>query len=378
MLTLYRRILDLPFDRIMGDKQSKTPAILYADLMSPSFRQFHKTISQTAKSGKTSYRLRYRPSLSIPGFPLAVSGYGIALDLKRTDYIVIDDRKADESDDTNNDASTAKLTDEDVADLKPLSSKELLRLDMKASSFIMESANPFDTLLKLTQDFPKHSAAMSTHEVSELFRKEHLANREIFLPSGYNVIWVNGLQVLARDFDAYAMLEHLRRERKLINSAGELGLSGKEAVRLLSHSSISEAASTQEPQRYDWRDELEGGRVIIWMNDIENDRRYAEWPTQVRAVSRNLSQCMDNTNDQSCCNEHTLDNYLRFAKRFTILFSQSTLPTTRTWRWSLKACKASCRGRSQFDLVLYPRYLVLHPWIRPFITCSTPTVLVLP
>ncbi|KAI4761782.1 UDP-glucose,glycoprotein glucosyltransferase [Aureobasidium sp. EXF-3400] len=278
------RILNLPFDRIMGDKQSKTPAILYADIMSPSFRPFHKTISQSAKSGKTSYRLRYRPSLSTPGFPLAVSGYGIALDLKRTDYIVIDDRKADESDDTNNDASTAKLTDEDVADLKPLSSKELLRLDMKASSFIMESANPFDTLLKLTQDFPKHSAAMSTHEVSELFRKEHLANREIFLPSGYNVIWVNGLQVLARDFDAYAMLEHLRRERKLINSAGELGLSGKEAVQLLSHSSISEAASTQEPQRYDWRDELEGGKVIIWMNDIENDRRYAEWPTQVRAL----------------------------------------------------------------------------------------------
>lgn len=341
MLTFYRRILDLPFDRIMGDKQSKTPAILYADLMSPSFRQFHKTVSQTASAGKTSYRVRYRPSLSIPGFPLAVSGYGIALDLKRTDYIVIDDRKADDSDDTSSDASSAKLADEDVADLKPLSSKELLRLDMKASSFIMESADPFDTLLKLTQDFPKHSAAMSTHEVSEAFRKEHLANREVFLPSGYNVMWVNGLQILARDFDAYAMLEHLRRERKLTNSAGELGLSGKEAVRLLSHSSISEAASDQEPQRYDWRDELEGGRVIIWMNDIENDRRYAEFPTQVRAVSRELSHYVSIANDRSCCNEHTLDNYLQSAKISTILSSQLTSPTTKTWRWLLKACKAS-------------------------------------
>ncbi|KAI4717538.1 UDP-glucose,glycoprotein glucosyltransferase [Aureobasidium sp. EXF-10727] len=278
------RILDLPFDRIMGDKQSKTPAVLYADLMSPSFRQFHKTVSLTAKSGKTSYRARYRPSLSAPGFPLAVSGYGIALDLKRTDYIVIDDRKADDSDDTDNNASSAELTDEDVTDLKPLSSKELMRLDMRASSFVMESADPFETLLKLTQDFPKHSAAMSTHEVSEQFRKEHLANREVFLPSGYNVIWVNGLQILARDFDAYAMLEHLRRERSLIHSASELGLTGREAVQLLSHSSISEAASTQEPQRYDWRDELEGGKVIIWMNDVEHDKRYAEWPSQVRAL----------------------------------------------------------------------------------------------
>jgi UDP-glucose:glycoprotein glucosyltransferase len=341
MLTFFRRVLDLPFDRIMGDKQSKTPAILYADLMSPSFRQFHKTVSQTASSGKTSYRVRYRPSLSIPGFPLSVSGYGIALDLKRTDYIVIDDRQADDSDDTNSDSSGAKLTDEDVADLKPLSSKELLKLDMRASSFIMDSADPFDTLLKLTQDFPKHSAAMSTHEVSETFKKEHLANREVFLPSGYNVIWVNGLQILARDFDAYAMLEHLRRERKLINGATELGLSGKQAVRLLSHSSISEAASSQEPQRYDWRDELEGGKVIIWMNDIENDRRYAEFPTQVRAVSTELSPYINDANDQSCCNEHILDNCFRFAKIFTILSFRSTLPTTRTWRWLLKACKAS-------------------------------------
>ncbi|KAH0108129.1 hypothetical protein KCU82_g24962, partial [Aureobasidium melanogenum] len=98
------------------------------------------------------------------------------------------------------------------------------------------------------------------------------------------IIWMNGLQILARDFDAYAMLEHMRRERKLINSAGELGLTGKEAVQFLSHSSISEAASTQEPQRYDWRDELEGGKVIIWMNDIKHDKRYAEWPDQVRAL----------------------------------------------------------------------------------------------
>lgn len=333
MLMFYRRVLDLPFDRIVGDKQSKTPAILYADLVSPSFRQFHKTVSATARAGKTSYRVRYRPSLSIPGFPLAVSGYGIALDLKRTDYIVIDDRKAEDSDESKIDASGAKLADEDVTDLKPLSSKELLRLDMRASSFVMESADPFDTLLKLTQDFPKHSAAMSAHEVSEQFRKEHLTNREVFLPSGYNIIWMNGLQILARDFDAYAMLEHMRRERKLINSAGELGLTGKEAVQLLSHSSISEAASTQEPQRYDWRDELEGGKVIIWMNDIEHDKRYAEWPDQVRAVSHSLGAHMEVTNSQSCCNEHTLDSCLLFAKRYTTSFCPSISPTTRTWKW---------------------------------------------
>lgn len=285
ILTAYRRILDLPFDRITGNTESKTPAILYADITSPTFRHFHKTVSLTAKSGKTSYRVRYKPSVGFQGSPIPVSGYGIELALKRTDYIVIDDRKADDATASNNEAVAAKLTDEEVTDLKPLSASELLRLDMRASSFVMDSSDPFDTLIRLTQDFPKHSAAMSAHNVSEDFRKEHLANREIFLPAGYNVIWINGLQILNRDFDAYAMLEHLRRERKLINSARELGLSGKEAVQLLSHPSIAEASSGQDLQRYDWRDEIEGGNVIMWLNDIEQDKRYAEFPTQVKAVS---------------------------------------------------------------------------------------------
>jgi UDP-glucose:glycoprotein glucosyltransferase len=38
-------------------------------------------------------------------------------------------------------------------------------------------------------------------------------------------------------------------------------------------------------QRFDWRDSIEGGNVIIWMNDIEKDKRYADWPTSLQAVS---------------------------------------------------------------------------------------------
>lgn len=270
----------------MGDPASKTPSILYADLMSPQFRQFHQTVSVTAKSGKSSYRVRYRPSSAALRAPLSISGYGVELALKRTDYIVIDDRQAEQDAVTTEDsAAKATLADDSVTDLKPLSASELRKLDMKASNFVLDSEDPFDTLIRLTQDFPKHSRAIIANNISDAFVKEHAGNREIFLPAGYNVLWVNGLQVLARDFDAYFVLELLRRERKFVSTARELGLSGKEAVQLLSHSAISEATAEQEPQRYNWQDVSEGGDVIMWLNDIEKDKRYAEWPDKARAVS---------------------------------------------------------------------------------------------
>ena len=85
-------VTSLPFDRILGCTTCDKDSILYADITSPSFREFHKTVSKTAKEGLTSYRVRYKPNKTAVPQPLLVSGYGVELALKRTDYIVIDDR----------------------------------------------------------------------------------------------------------------------------------------------------------------------------------------------------------------------------------------------------------------------------------------------
>jgi len=215
-----------------------------------------------------------------------VSGYGVELALKRTDYIVIDDREAEHGQAQPGDKEKqATLTDDEVADLRPLSSSELRKLDLKAASFVMNSQDPFETLLKLSQDFPKHSSAIAATNVSEPLLKELMVNRDIFLPPGHNVVWINGVQIAPRDFDAFALLEHLRRERNLIKSAMEVGLTAGAAIKLLSHPAVSEAQSNQEQTRYDWRDEIEGGDVIMWMNDVEKDKRYADLSSNVNAVS---------------------------------------------------------------------------------------------
>ena len=263
--------------------------MLYADITSPLFAQFHQTISRTAKNGQTLYRVRYRPSAAPLEKRLVVNGYGVELALKRTDYIVIDDRAA-ETESSEGDVTTAVsddvvVGDEEFSDLKPLSSSELLGLGIKAASFVMASENPFETLLKVSQDFPKHSSSITKRNASADFVTEHRTNRESFLPSGINVIWMNGLQVEARQMDAFALLDQLRRERSIIGSLRNLGFTGSEAVQVLSHPAIAEAKTGGDSQRYDYRDTMEGSKVIIWLNNIEKDKRYSGWPGDAAAVS---------------------------------------------------------------------------------------------
>lgn len=276
---------DLPFDRILGDPLDSQPAVLYGDLSSPLFRQFHRTASKTAKDGKSSYRVRYRTAARVDSNPLTVSGYGVELALKRTDYIVIDDRQEDEEKKAESLGSAgAVLREEDLSDLRPLSSSELLRLGMKAASFVLSSDEPLDTLSKLSQDFPKHSGSVAGMNISEGFIQEHAQNRELILPAGFNVLWINGVQIMPRDLNPYSLLEHLRRERKMINGVRELGLSGPEAIDLLSHEAITASQVDQEAQRYDWRDDTEGGDIVMWLNDIEEDKRYADWSDSISGL----------------------------------------------------------------------------------------------
>lgn len=218
-----------------------------------------------------------------------INGYGVELALKRTDYIVIDDREAEKGDKANevtvSEATDGGLDGDELADLKPLSTSELYNLGVKAASFVMSNEDPFDALIKVSQDFPKYTSTISARNATTEFMTEFRENRDVFLPAGYNIMWINGVQVDARQIDAFSLLEHLKRERKLINNLRDLGLTGPEAVKLLSHPAIAQSKVEDEPQRYDYRDAEEGGNVIIWLNDIEKDKRYAGWPTSPTAVS---------------------------------------------------------------------------------------------
>lgn len=278
---------ELPFDRVLGDA-SLPPAVLYADVSSPMFKDFHEILSDMARQGQISYRVRYRPPQHWTSRPLFVSGYGVELALKRTDYIVIDDRDAEQRDENSRDGAAAnpeEFKEDAPDDLRPLSSSEVSRLGLNSASYVMDSENPLDTLIRLSQNFPKYSSAVAAHNASKELRNEIRANRARMIPPGYNVLWINGVQIDSRQIDAFSLLEHLRRERRLIEKFRDLGISAQEAVKLLAHPILAESHSNEDVQRYDYRDALDGSDVIIWLNNLQRDSRYESWPSDIESVS---------------------------------------------------------------------------------------------
>ena len=115
-----------------------------------------------------------------------MSAYGVEMVLKRTDYLVVDDRATGRGRQTSpvNNASTNEsgmfrevLGDDPWAETASPITKDELRgkyhlvascftnekpdIGVKATSLIMASEKPLDALLHLSQDFPKYSAALA-------------------------------------------------------------------------------------------------------------------------------------------------------------------------------------------------------------------------
>lgn len=82
----------LPFDHILRSSNKETgTAILYGDVMTTAFAEYHNLLYKAALEDKITYIVRYKPGINV-NETVVLSGYGIELALKNTDYLVIDDR----------------------------------------------------------------------------------------------------------------------------------------------------------------------------------------------------------------------------------------------------------------------------------------------
>lgn len=216
--------------------------------------------------------------------------------LKKTDYIVIDDREVETGTSHRlwrkaNLDHAGKLqkpkvddkSDEETPVITPFHTSDLQKLGYQAVQLITSSSSPLETLQHVSQDFPSQSSKIASVEVDEELVANLRENTRI-IPGGENLFWMNG-QLIARDkVEAFNLLSVMRRERALINSLRQLGLSGDQAVKFLSHEKIAEKIESGGTNRFDIRDDIEGGKVIVWMNDLEKDSRYKQWPVGIRNV----------------------------------------------------------------------------------------------
>lgn len=83
----------------------------------------------------------------------------------------------------------------------------------------------------------------------------------------------------------------MKKERNIMRMLTSLGLSPTQAIELLTHRAVglAQGGTGVLEGLFDATDRREGGEVVVWFNDIENDPRYGlAVPLYVMLMARAL------------------------------------------------------------------------------------------
>ncbi|TKY86670.1 hypothetical protein EX895_004310 [Sporisorium graminicola] len=317
--------------------------VLYADPFSDNFYDLFSALEEhvNQSDANLTYTLRWRPSFTNSA-PLSeveqttlLSGYGAILDLKKVDYLVIDDRKLKDDSDIGDVGISASSQSEDGAAAKQaadearwlrdqigaassaggvalssLSDDQIADLGIKAARLIMDSSDPMRALQELSQNFPLHAAGLAqTTKWDDADRSAALVDAVLNLASmriepGHSDLWLNGQSTSTRDFMPLTLLETLRKERgwnhALQHPLAGGGLNVTEASDLISSSLVGRAFLAQADTNaaaaiFDASDRIEvkdapagtqAGGAITWLNDLETDAATSEWSSDLMDLLR--------------------------------------------------------------------------------------------
>ncbi|VEU21428.1 DEKNAAC102726 [Brettanomyces naardenensis] len=291
--------LDLePMDHLLGD--SKNFYVLYGDFSVDSFREMFSYLYQSMLSGKLSFIWRYIPDETVQDYEL-LGGYGIDLTLKRTDYIVIDDRGFTEEQQKKLkfEGSDKVVTREEVdeeedfweeykPDVPKLKADDLKDLAIRVSKFVLDldssDGKKLELLTGLVEDFPKFAANFAGLHYNDsdlrMLALESLQDSQIDIPDG---LYINNAVVPAIKSDMFAVLKILKRELKYTEIFREIGINSSSANSILSTFASYEYNFAKMPyRRYDYSD---FSSSIVYFNNIEEDYPYSSLVSAREAYS---------------------------------------------------------------------------------------------
>lgn len=87
--------IPLPIDHIKKSNSENGVVIFYGDIFSKDFNSFLTELLKINEEAGLTFILRYKKSLDneFNNNPVTISGYGVEMAIKNTEYKVIDDRK---------------------------------------------------------------------------------------------------------------------------------------------------------------------------------------------------------------------------------------------------------------------------------------------
>ncbi|KAF8309108.1 hypothetical protein DL93DRAFT_2217500 [Clavulina sp. PMI_390] len=292
----------LPFDHIFPFPGStlETPsrvAILYVAFEADDFRALHELLYKAASrpGSDIQYVIRYIPPSTPRSSRNYLTGYGVTLDLKKMDYLALDDRRSSSSSqgvvESDDDVILALIQSfpEDTNAThypSPLEKEELLEIAVRAAHLVKNASEPLTVLRQLSQNFPKFANTIARRAPlpDGDFIAEVGANR-MALPQGFSGFWMNGLMINEADLNILSLAKMLRAEQKRMLSLREVGLSPSQAVDVIAWAPPrSEVQQTILEGYFDASDRVEGGDVVMWFNDIEKDSRYSQWMPSLQGL----------------------------------------------------------------------------------------------
>ncbi|XP_063891036.1 UDP-glucose:glycoprotein glucosyltransferase isoform X2 [Helicoverpa armigera] len=305
-----------------SDNKSLT-AILYGELGMKDFTAKHKILSGYADTGAINYVVRW--NVKPRGKPkLRLSGYGVELQLKSTEYKSQDDSTPKEADDGDTNAQLSEEEDENDPqnqidgfnfgrlknlfpglrsplerfrrhlsesneELAPLKVWQMQALSMQAAVAVVDANDAggdesLKVLTSIAQNFPMQTKSLIHVNVPRSFREEVLYNQDLWASSlglrpAEPLLLVSGAQYDAEEVDVMALLAALKEDIGPMNTLHALGLSKKLINKLMS----LELGETYTWEEYglDIRD-----TSITWLNDLESDERYRRWPSSYMELLR--------------------------------------------------------------------------------------------
>ncbi|XP_065924355.1 UDP-glucose:glycoprotein glucosyltransferase 1 isoform X1 [Magallana gigas] len=299
------------FDHVYpGTANKDVVAALYGELGKPGFSELHEKLKSLSKQKKVTYVLRHfvkSPSEK----KTRLSGYGVELAIKSTEYKAKDDTKI-EGDGTNVDEED-QLDDEvqgfDFAKLKELhpdqkedlrklrnhlisSSSELAALKVwelqdlsyQAAQKVL-NADPEEQIKVLqdySQNFPSRTRSLVKVHVKNDMKNEINQNKKVFesalsLGAGESAMLLNGIPVEMEVYDVYTLLDLMKSEARLMEGLFSLGFKAAELEKFMRLDLGGDSKEFALDIRH---------TAIQFLNDLENDQKYKNWPKNIQDLLR--------------------------------------------------------------------------------------------
>ncbi|XP_066202027.1 UDP-glucose:glycoprotein glucosyltransferase 1 isoform X3 [Saccopteryx leptura] len=286
--------------------------IFYSEIGSEAFYNFHHQLVSKSHAGKINYVLRHY-IVNPREEPVYLSGYGVELAIKSTEYKAKDDTqvKGTEVNTTvigENDPIDevqgflfGKLRDlhpdlkgqlkelrkhlvESTNEMAPLKVWQLQDLSFQTAARILAAPTELALVVMkdLSQNFPTKARAITKTAVSSELRTEVEENQKYFkgtlgLQPGDTALFINGLHIDLDMQDIFSLFDTLRNEARVMEGLHRLGIEGLSLHNILK--------LNIQPSEADYAVDIRSPS-ISWINNLEVDTQYNSWPTSLQELLR--------------------------------------------------------------------------------------------